>query len=101
MTKSMGRLELSAPAALTTDYRTRRSVALMASVFAVFLAILAGLAVVGINLQSSVRAYVGGEGLWSKAQKDAVFDLDAYTRHIDTIFARLQSIAVKEEPVHV
>jgi adenylosuccinate lyase len=31
---------------------------------------------------------------------DAVFDLDAYTRHVDTIFARLHSIAVKEEPVH-
>jgi diguanylate cyclase (GGDEF)-like protein len=27
---------------------------------------------------SSVRAYVGGESLWSKAQKDAVFDLQNY-----------------------
>jgi diguanylate cyclase (GGDEF)-like protein/PAS domain S-box-containing protein len=36
------------------------------------------LAIVGGNLQSSVRAYVGGEGLWSKAQKDAVFDLARY-----------------------
>jgi adenylosuccinate lyase len=32
---------------------------------------------------------------------DAVFDLDAYTRHVDTIFARLHTLAVKEEPVHV
>ena len=32
---------------------------------------------------------------------DAVFDLDAYTRHVDTIFNRLQSLAAKEEPVHV
>ena len=31
---------------------------------------------------------------------DAVFDLDAYTRHVDTIFNRLQSLAAKEEPVH-
>ena len=31
---------------------------------------------------------------------DAVFALDAYTRHVDTIFARLQSLAAKEEPVH-
>jgi adenylosuccinate lyase len=37
----------------------------------------------------------------SRVDLDAVFDLDAYTRHVDTIFARLQSIAVKEEPVHV
>src|SRR5579862_1307371 len=32
---------------------------------------------------------------------DAAFDLNAYTRHVDTVFARLQSLAVKEEPVHV
>src|SRR3954451_5840542 len=27
---------------------------------------------------SSLRAYVGGEGLWSKAQKDAIFHLYRY-----------------------
>ena len=27
---------------------------------------------------SAVRAFVGGEGIWSKAQKDAVFDLQRY-----------------------
>ena len=32
---------------------------------------------------------------------DAVFDLYAYTRHVDTIFARLHTLAGKEEPVHV
>jgi adenylosuccinate lyase len=37
----------------------------------------------------------------SRIDLDAVFDLEAYTRHVDTIFARLHSIAVKEEPVHV
>jgi len=31
-----------------------------------------------INTLSSVRAYVGGEGLWSKAQKDAIFHLEKY-----------------------
>jgi adenylosuccinate lyase len=36
----------------------------------------------------------------SKVELDAVFDLSSYTRHIDTVFARLHSIAVKEEPVH-
>lgn len=30
---------------------------------------------------------------------DAVFDLDAYTRHVDTVFARLQ--ALEEEPARV
>ena len=36
----------------------------------------------------------------SRVDLDAVFDLDAYTRHVDTIFARLHSLAAKEEPVH-
>jgi signal transduction histidine kinase len=31
-----------------------------------------------LNILSSLRAYVGGEGLWSKAQKDAVFHLYRY-----------------------
>jgi len=33
----------------------------------------------------------------ARVDLDAVFDLDAYTRHVDTVFNRLQ----KEEPVHV
>jgi hypothetical protein len=31
-----------------------------------------------LNTLSSLRAYVGGEGLWSKAEKDAVFHLYKY-----------------------
>ena len=36
-----------------------------------------------INTLSSVRAYVGGEGLWSKAQKDALYQLYKYARTHD------------------
>ena len=36
----------------------------------------------------------------ARIELDRVFDLDAYTRHVDTIFARLNALAVKEEPVH-
>jgi hypothetical protein len=36
----------------------------------------------------------------SRVDLDEVFDLNAYTRHVDTVFARLNAIAVKEEPVH-
>ena len=36
----------------------------------------------------------------TRVDLDAVFDLGAYTRHVDTVFARLHSIAAKEEPVH-
>jgi adenylosuccinate lyase len=40
------------------------------------------------------------EEIAGRIDLDAVFDLDAYTRHVDTIFSRLPSLAVKEEPVH-
>jgi PAS domain S-box-containing protein len=33
-----------------------------------------------LNTLSSVRAFVGGEGLWSKAQKDAIYNLQKYAR---------------------
>lgn len=33
-----------------------------------------------IHTLSAVRSYVGGEGLWSKAEKDAAFELQAYGR---------------------
>ncbi|HMI60570.1 MAG TPA: hypothetical protein VK518_06670, partial [Puia sp.] len=33
-----------------------------------------------INTLSAVRAYVGGEGLWSKGQKDALYQLLKYAR---------------------
>ena len=36
-----------------------------------------------LNTLSSVRAFVGGEGLWSKAQKDAVYNLQKYSRTFD------------------
>src|ERR1700743_786730 len=32
-----------------------------------------------VNTLSSVRAFVNGEGLWSKAQKDAVYSLFVYS----------------------
>src|SRR5436190_19380629 len=35
----------------------------------------------GVRMLSGIRAYVGGEGLWSKAQKQAIFRLN---RYVDT-----------------
>jgi len=46
-----------------------------------FLVLTAGLvavAVLSMDLLSAARAYVGGEGLWSKAQKQAVYSLGRY-----------------------
>ena len=36
----------------------------------------------------------------SRVDLDAVFDLGAYTRHVDAVFERLGALARKEEPVH-
>jgi adenylosuccinate lyase len=37
----------------------------------------------------------------SRVDLDAVFDLSAYTRYVDTVFERLQALVRKEEPIHV
>jgi adenylosuccinate lyase len=50
-----------------------------------------------LDFRDLVRA---DEEIASRVDLDAVFDLGAYTRHVDTVFARLSSLAVKEEPVH-
>jgi adenylosuccinate lyase len=36
----------------------------------------------------------------SHVDLDRIFDLSAYTRHVDTVFARLSAISAKEEPLH-
>ncbi len=36
-----------------------------------------------------------------RAALDSVFDLEAYTRHVDVVFDRLSALTRKEEPVHV
>ncbi|HEX5824714.1 MAG TPA: response regulator [Candidatus Limnocylindrales bacterium] len=50
----------------------------LASLLAILVAAMLVLSAVGWTVQSGVRAYVGGESNWSRAQKDAVLDLDRY-----------------------
>ncbi|HVO87692.1 MAG TPA: EAL domain-containing protein [Casimicrobiaceae bacterium] len=45
--------------------------------------ILAAVGGASLNVMSAVRAYVGGESLWSKAQKVAVSELERYARTRD------------------
>ncbi len=47
-------------------------------IFAAIVLLLLILANFSFDALSSARAYVGGESLWSKTQKDAVFDLQKY-----------------------
>jgi two-component system, sensor histidine kinase len=49
-------------------------------IMALLIAIELGVLIFSINTLSSVRAYVGGEGLWSKAQKDGLYQLLKYAR---------------------
>ena len=49
----------------------------------IFQALLAGLS---LEMLSSVRAYVGGEGLWSKSQKNAIHFLSVYSQTGDEDF---------------
>jgi adenylosuccinate lyase len=53
-----------------------------------------------LDFRELVRA---DEEISGRIDLEAVFDLDAYTRHVDTVFARLNALATtytKEEPVH-
>jgi adenylosuccinate lyase len=50
-----------------------------------------------LDFRDLVRA---DDEIAGRVDLDAVFDLDAYTRHVDTVFARLHALADKEEPVH-
>lgn len=52
-------------------------------IMATLIAIELGVLVFSINTLSAVRAYVNGEGLWSKAQKDAMYHLLQYSRSHD------------------
>jgi diguanylate cyclase (GGDEF)-like protein/PAS domain S-box-containing protein len=51
--------------------------------FTVILLVMLVLSIVCMEILSAARAYVGGEGLWSKAQKDAVAHLSRYARTRD------------------
>jgi adenylosuccinate lyase len=47
------------------------------------------------------RALVAGDpGVADRVDLDAVFDLDATVRHVDTVFDRVRALVQKEEPVH-
>jgi len=50
-----------------------------------------------IDFRVLVRA---DDEIAGRVDLDAVFDLGAYTRHVDTVFIRLHTLVGKEEPVH-
>ena len=75
---------------------SRRGVTILVAVFLVVISAVVGLAAVGLEVLTSVRAYVGGEGLWSKAEKDAASALSRYIADGDETYYReyLRQLAV-------
>src|SRR3954447_20156454 len=51
----------------------------------------------GRDFRELVRA---DQAIASRVDLDAVFDLSAYTRHVETVFERLRALTPKEEPIH-
>ena len=47
-----------------------------------------------VRSDNGITAVLSGDAL------DAVFDPDAYTRHVDVVFDRLTALTRREEPVH-
>src|SRR5437868_5898639 len=66
--------------------------ALIVALFVAIVAALVLLAAVEMQILSAVRAYVGGEGLWSKGQKGAVYHLLRYaTTHDEDDYQSFRS----------
>lgn len=70
----------------TNTFERRSTISMKYKVFMIVgLFILVSILILGLSwvqseTMNSVRSYVRGEGLWSKAQKDAVFHLQRYAR---------------------
>lgn len=71
-----------APKSFVRRYLTRLAFAkeflLLVALFALLLGALVALTFAGVGMVSAMRAYVNGEALYSKAQKDAVYYLSQY-----------------------
>jgi two-component system cell cycle sensor histidine kinase/response regulator CckA len=95
MTREADRTPIDRPGK-KTERLLRTDHALIAAVFALIIIALLIVANIGMDVLTSMRAYVGGEGLWSKAQKDSVHYLLRYGKsHYEEDYRRyIQSIAV-------
>jgi len=65
------------------DLPLGRKLALLAVVYALIGLTLIALGYAGLTVLNGVRAYVGGEGIWSRNQKNAVYYLVQYTQTRD------------------
>jgi diguanylate cyclase (GGDEF)-like protein len=63
--------------------------------FLVVILILVTLAVVSIDIMSSLRAYIGAESVWSKGEKDATFFLHLYAETGDEVLYQRHAEAME------
>lgn len=75
MTSSLVAASRSVVAKTTQWFATSKRMLLIVSPFLTIVALLVWLAIVSIDILAAGRAYVEGESLWSKNQKEAVFHL--------------------------
>ncbi|MEE7625555.1 sensor domain-containing diguanylate cyclase [Methylobacter sp. Wu8] len=72
-------------------FSTGGKVVFIISLFVLISVLLGGMIFWYGNIFDGVRSYVRGEGLWAKAQKDAVFYLDSYSyNHAETDYNAYQ-----------
>ncbi|HSY27695.1 MAG TPA: PAS domain-containing protein, partial [Burkholderiaceae bacterium] len=77
------------------DRKSRRLI-VIAWLFVTIIVFVLAFTYYSIALLSAGRAYVGGEGLWSKAQKDMIYSIARYARYHDESYYRsyLDSLAI-------
>lgn len=56
----------------------RKKLSILVGILVFNLIAVIALSILGMGILSQVRAYVGGEGLWAKAQKNAIYSLSKY-----------------------
>jgi len=72
-----------------SDLSITKKFTLIVGGLALTIGLLVFLSLFAINLLSSVRALIGAEGLWSKAQKDAAYHLNSYVQTRDEAHFKL------------
>ncbi|SED51072.1 PAS domain S-box-containing protein/diguanylate cyclase (GGDEF) domain-containing protein [Rhizobiales bacterium GAS188] len=82
----------TAPASV--KHRVRHRLLRLVLPFVAVIALQALLACVSLETLSAVRAYVGGEGLWSKGQKDAIHFVTLYSKTGDEQYFRRFQAAI-------
>lgn len=73
----------SRTARLKSHTSTIRSVYLIIGLFVALILCQLSIIQLQIDALTAIRAYVGGEGLWAKAQKEAMLDIDHYAASHD------------------